>query len=510
MFNYVSNFSNFKRDSLLILAIISGILGVSFSSIHLAQFPHGTIIMPWNFPIIVLVLVIISGILLGLSVYRKPSYFLPVLLMTNLVTSGVYVLRFPIYDEYLTFCLAIAALLAVLERRVKLRPKYQIPQQWKVLFLLLMAHLLIMSLVGAVWTGNLKALRFSVIYAEVFICIWLLVKYNFPIVEREKLVEMILSFTLYYYVAVFLHRLLTLYMGYYQAVVEAIGFGGTSYLTLIGVISVPVSMFCLKDERCKCKYKSFFVLFLTLLIAILSDSRAGMLPLIVILAMIPFVFSFSKQIKIIGISIVVVMISGLLTVGRVNWIMDMGDAISRTFDIGGTMTYNYYGRQVTASSGDTGRFLYVKAASHALLSNPLLFIVGGGSYSYFPIVQPFYEELSAENGSSTNIVNYGSVVGGVREPPRPPAMGAMIIETGMVGIILTGMLIIKNFSYLAFRRSNLTGKIIISRAGILLGAIPIMLPLWSFFGEFQDAIIIYLILAPFGFVNLLGRESTKN
>jgi len=98
----------------------------------------------------------------------------------------------------------------------------------------------------------------------------------------------------------------------------------------------------------------------------------------------------------------------------------------------------------------------------------------------------------------------------VREPPRPPAMGAMIIETGMVGIILTGMLIIKNFSYLAFRRSNLTGKIIISRAGILLGAIPIMLPLWSFFGEFQDAIIIYLILAPFGFVNLLGRESTKN
>jgi hypothetical protein len=508
MISHILGLSITKSDGFLVLAVISGIFGVTLSSVHLSQFPHGTIVMPWNFPIIVVFLVAISGLFLGLSVFRRPRHFLPILLMTNLVTSGIYVLRFPIYDEYLTAWVTMGALLAVFQKRIGLRPQFEVPQVWKSVFLLLMAHLLVMSLVGAVWTGNLKALRFSVVYAEVALCIWLLVKYSFPLIERNKLMEMILSFSLYYYVAVLLHKLLAIYYGYYQAVVEAIGFGGTSYLTLIGVICVPVSVHCLNEKDCKFKSKAYAVICLSLLIAILADSRAGILPFLVTIVVAPIIFSFGKQIKALVVSAAIVMLAGWLTVGRASWILDMGDSISRTFNIGGTMTYNYYGRQVTAASGDTGRFIYVEAASRALFSNPLLFLVGGGSYSYFPIVQPFITELSAESGSSTNVVNQGSVIGGIAEPPRPPAMGAMIIEAGMVGILLTGMLVFITVSYTVFRRSRLTGNMVIARSGILLGTIPLMLPLWSFFAEFQDAIIVYLILAPFGLLHLLGREGS--
>src|SRR3990172_776748 len=137
-------------------AIVAGILGILGSSVFVAMLPHGEIVLPWEFPLYAIVSVMLSGIFLGLYIYVRPGAYLPTIVLTNLLTVGVSVLRYPIYDEFLTACVVVGALAAVIQRRVRYRNLNESTKLWAVVTMLLLAHWMVMSVVGLVTFGNLK------------------------------------------------------------------------------------------------------------------------------------------------------------------------------------------------------------------------------------------------------------------------------------------------------------------------------------------------------------------
>lgn len=502
---FVSNNGNYSR--VLSASIVAGLLGVGVSSLTLAKLPHGAVVLPWNFPLPAILLVVLSGIFLGYFVFLKPQTYWPVLIISNLVTAGVYVLRFPIYDEYLTACVIFGVALAILRGRVPVRPREDIPKGWFLLFALLLCHMALMSIFGAVVIGNPKAWRFVLIYLEILVAVVLLVGYNFRLLAPREFSRLVLMAGCCYYVACLLHGFGANLMGTPQAIMEGIGFGGTAYQAVPAIVIVPVALIALKRSDWHLRMLAVISMLLGLVVAILADSRAGMLPLVFFAIAAPIVLGFGRAMKMAGISAVAVVLISWMIVGHSKWVLDMADAIGRTFTVGGSMTYQYYGRTVTASKGDTGRFLYAEAGAEALLDNPEILLSGAGSYSYFPVAGPYYERSVTQVGSNANVVNYGSSVGGISEPPRPPALGAVIIEFGMIGVMLYLALFAINLITAIFRVRRPQGGVLISRMGVAVGLPTILIPLWWLFGEVQDVVLLYLVLAPFGITYALSRPA---
>lgn len=492
-------------DWIIVLGVLCGVVGTAISSVHLAAFPHGEVILPWQFPPQSIVLVGLSGFFLGLYVYRNPHSYWMVLIATNLVTVGVYVLRFPIYDEYLTGCILVGAAMAVFRGRVDRRSRSE-TGIWTTVFVLLMLHWALMSVVGAVSYGNPKALRFTVIYGEVLASVLLLARYQFQLPGLRQLARLILWSVTWYFVAVVAHGYGATFFREQEHIMEGIGFGGTAYQAAAGIVACPVALIAIANKQWRLRFVASLVLLLSLAIAILADSRAAMLPLLAVTLAAPFVLGFTRTLNLaVGATGAVALMTWLI-VGRTDWIVDMADALGRALEIdSGKMTYTYYGREVTAAKGDAGRFLYLEAGVVALVDNPSLWLTGAGSYGFFPVAGPYYEEIADDAGINTNVVNYGTAVGEIAEPPRPPAAGALFIESGFLGVTLFGALILNNVFRAAFLPNFYLRRKQFSAMG-MVAAIPALLILpWGYFGEFQDMILLYLILAPYGIGDLLAR-----
>jgi len=488
-------------------AIVAGILGILGSSVFVAMLPHGEIVLPWEFPLYAIVSVMLSGIFLGLYIYVRPGAYLPTIVLTNLLTVGVSVLRYPIYDEFLTACVVVGALAAVIQRRVRYRNLNESTKLWAVVTMLLLAHWMVMSVVGLVTFGNLKAARFVLVYLETLVGIALWVRYDFPLPDKKAMVGFILWAGFWYYVAVLLHGLGANLIRIQENIMEGIGFVGTSYLNAIGIVVVPVALIAIAERRWRLGALAAINLLLALVIVVLSDSRGGMLPFVVSFILAPICLGLARTLKMVAVISITLVILGWAMVGRAEWVLDMAEGIIDAFRIeSGTSTFEYFGRTVTAAKGDAGRLLYFQAGAAALADNPAYWLTGSGGYGFFPVAGPYYERIAESRGISTNVINYGTALAGIAEPPRPPAAGALLIETGLVGAGLLIALVIAAVSHAVLRMKPVKGPCI-SRRG-LLAAVPAIcvLPL-TYFGEMQDMVLVYLIIAPLGVTSFLADRS---
>lgn len=489
----------------LISAVVSGLAAIFFSTEYLSRFPHGEVIFPWQFPAQAVLTFGATGIFLMVYVLQRPERFWHVLIGTAAMTGGIFVLRFPIFDEWLVGSITVGGMAAAMIGGVP-RRRDRSHRLWVMGFLALSLYMAIMSVVGAIVWENPKAVRFLLTFVVVFIVGYLLANYDFPRPAPAEITVLLAGIGLAYYLLYIVHGLV-FYSSVKTSILEGIGFASSGYQTAIGIVAVPAAIILICEKRGNRRGLGWTVLIMGLVVTALSDSRGGILAVLGGLLVAPLAFGVKGLLKLVALGVVVSVIIGTVAFDRPQWGLDIGESLVDAFHIeSGSHTYEYFGRSVTAAKGDGGRFLYIRAALETILNqNHLFSFTGVGSYGYFPVAGPYFEKVAVEYGINSSTVNYGSSTGDGAEPPRPPAFGAFIVEEGIIGFILLTGCCIATIASSVFRKSRSnTVKVLLGPNLMLLT--PLFLAIaWTAFGEIQDMILPYLLVMPFGLIHTWGR-----
>jgi hypothetical protein len=490
----------FLSSVCLVLSCIFGLVAIFLSTAHLIQFHHGEIIMPWHFPLNAIIPFVLTGGFLFLAVYFTPEWLWTVTMYVAVFTSGIYVLRFSVFDEWLCFMLVLGGALAAFVGKVQ-RCAVLKARTWVSLFYTYVSFLLFSSVMGTI-LYQLKAIRFTVVYAIIMGFVYLFSRYTFKKPSFDQCVSHLCVLSIVYYILYFLHGYYLFFNQYFTAVLEGIGFAGSGYQTVIQILALPAAFIAVHYVRHRgIALLGYLSLILGSVLAVLADSRGSMLAIFVSWFVSLFAFGIKKSIKLSVVAFVAISIAGSIIFQNPAYVLDTFDSIVNTFNVkSGSQTYVYYGEEVTAAEGDGGRFLLVRTAVEGLLDqNPFVILFGSGSYGYFRVAGPYYDLVAKKFGIVDSTPNQGS--GG--EPPRPPALAATIVETGLIGM----MLLISCFAVIlriAFVREN--GSRLAVGVNLMLGVPIVLTAAWSYFGEIQDIMMVYFIIMPFGLMHHLIRS----
>ncbi|PIT99537.1 MAG: hypothetical protein COT74_11095 [Bdellovibrionales bacterium CG10_big_fil_rev_8_21_14_0_10_45_34] len=471
----------------------------------LSQFPHNEVIAPWNFPMLSLLSFALMGFFLFIFLIEDSENFWRNFLLIAIFSSGIFALRFPILDEWLTSIALLAAIALVALKRLK--PKENLKfSAWQIIFLVWLGHLLIASIVGAISYGNLKALRFTLLFAEVLALVFIFFTFKVKVPGANQFIKNIIWCANIYFLLVLAHWAVAKSLGMQPHILEGLGFAGTSYLAIASIVVIPAALFALFLKRdFDLKIGSLVSLILAFTIALLSDSRGAMLPLLISVGVL-ILLRPMNFLKFCAWGVVASIFISLIFYGHPHWLIDMMESFYAGLALkSGSMTFEYYGRTVTTAQGDAGRILYFWAGLTALFNEPLLLLQGAGNYGFFPIAGKYYASLADSLGVSSSIVNPGLSVAGVSEPPRPPALGAYIIETGLLGVLLLGACALATTANMLFYKKP-AGTWGFRSSNLIFLSTLIALPLWTYFGEIQDIVFLYFLLCPGGILYILTRN----
>lgn len=500
-----------KGRWVLIAAVILGLTAIFSSSSYMAQFPHGTVVLPWRFPPVTILSFIGSGLLLGWFVLIRPDHYWATLVSATVLTAGMFVLRFSFYDEWLAVAISVGGVLACVLKRVPLRRR-NVRAGWAALFVGLCAYLLIEAVVGLWLYGNLKVLRYVITYSALLLIGWTVARYDFPRPGARQITLIIGLTGFAYYVLVLLHG--TVFPQYaWEITLEGIGGAGSSHESVAGVLAAPAAVMLIGDRNGWRKLSGVVVLILALLIALFGDARAGMLCIVAALLVSPFALRGRVAATLWAAAAGSSFLVGALVLGRSEWILNIVGAMIEAANVrSGAIESEYFGRLVTHAQGDAGRAFYAKGGIETLLNEgPRVALMGAGLYGYFPVAGKHYEEAARHAGIPTFNINMGSAIGGVQEPPRPPSLGVLIAETGLIGLTLFG-----GCAFLAIVAASLRrgargcGIRIAWRENLLVASTVLLAATWTYFGDATETVFFFLLLMPYGIVHSWGQVDLED
>ena len=501
------------RSSSLILwaAAACTVAAVLLSTAHLTQFPYGTVVLPWNFPLWVIVPFVASGILLPVAIVMRPEWFWPVLMCSAVFSSGMFVLRFAILDSWLVGWVTVGGIITGAVGAVPVR-RSQSNRVWTNLLLALGLYLVVESFVGFVAYENPKALRFAAVFAVVMVIGYLLARYEFPRPSAERITWLICASAIAYYVLYLVHGLI--FQQYvFLEILWGIGFAGAANQNVAAVVGMPAAWLMIGSKRLRDRLMGGLLFALVLIVVALSDSRGGMFAILGASLVAPFAIGMKRGAKTLALAAVAALVLGWSVLGNPRWILDVAEATVGGVNVqGGNLEYNYHGVDVVAAKGDAGRFLYLLGGFEYLMDQgPARAMVGAGVYGYFPEAGLYYERVAEERGVPTLRYTFsGASLGGITEPPRPPAMGALIAETGIIGVGLLLACALAALSQTVLRPA-LNGLGLVLGGPNLLVATCVLLAIgWTYFAECQNILMLYLLILPQGLVHSWVHDSRSD
>lgn len=489
----------------LVAAIVAGAIAVYSSSAHLAQFPHGTVVLPWQFPVSAIAGFVGCGLLLGLFVFLRPDLYWSTIVSASVLTAGMNVLRFSIFDEWLAAAIAVGGAMACALGRVPARSDRRC-KGWTTLFIGLCLYFIMESLIGLWLYGNLKTIRYTITFSAVLLMGWTMIKYDLPRPKARTITLLVGLTGLAYYLLVFLHAMAFPHY-VFEVELEGIGAAGGSGECVAGVVAMPAALMLIGDRDWNRQCLGWLLLFAGLILAALADARGGMICVLAAVMVAPLALRRRSSMLVWGVLASSLVAFGSLVVNNKNWVYDMVDSIVAGANIEtGTVETEYYGEVVAHAKGDAGRAFYAKGGVETLMTEgPRVALIGTGLYGYFPVAGKHYQDLAQRAGIPTLVINLGSSIGGVSEPPRPPSLGVLIAETGVVGISL--LLACAAFAIVSATLRQTSDRVIrvAFRENLLVASTVGLAILWTYFGEAPDTIFFYLLIMPYGLVHAWGR-----
>lgn len=488
---YEQSFASLMLGALLLMTVVS--------SLEMAQYPHGTVIAPWQFSSELLFLIVVSFIGFFFFTLLFPNDAYRVLLVAQVFAAGVFFLRFPMLDELILFVFVSAVFTSNALKPERNLATVAETSAWDRGFLLLLFYLTLLALIGLVFTGNVKAVRFLLLFLSLWVLAYFFIRCRKPI-YNEDIIKDILFITLFYFLTNVLINVVLIYTGFFQEVFEGIGNAGSAYQFFINILAIPCAFVSIALNRNV--GLSFSVIALSLLVGVFGDSRAAVLPILLCTSITVFFFP-SKRVFLGGAVIVLaVSVAGAVAFRNPLWIIDTVASAMGALDVGGVERKIYYGEYVESAKGDTGRLAYAVTPFFLWAEQPWTIFTGLGSYSFFPVAYDSFLSVLDGLGSPALVINQGTSFGGVSEPPRPPAFGAFLVEYGLLGFALLLYCVFKACSYVIRRCLTRISLFNFGLCAYFL-VIPASALLWMYFGEIQDVVLFFFIFAPFGVLKIL-------
>jgi len=233
----------------------------------------------------------------------------------------------------------------------------------------------------------------------------------------------------------------------------------------------------------------------------LMDTRAGFLIFAVCGIMLPFAVGIIKTFQYIAAALIFSIVSTTIIIDEPGWVFEAFGSLLNVFTLErGSYLLEYYDDTYYATKGDIGRYMFVHSAVTALMDRPLYFFFGAGNYSFYEVLDPYITQFKIDYQIPD--MKRQSLEGSL---PRPPAMGAWMAENGLLGTLL----IIGNLLACLVNQGLVLkkGTLKLTERPKLFLLIPVLIiPIWSYFSEFQDNAFLYLMIMPFGFMYLINKK----
>lgn len=504
MLSHAALIRNRKDFPWLKISIFFALLSVGGTHFLRSGLEPGEIILPWDYPFLLIISSLFSSIALGLYVLRKPHEFHLNVFLFMLFSSSVSCLGWSVLDE-MSMVFVSFALLFIMTRGIHRFNSTTKDTLTLFLYLALLLIFFLTSISGFILWGEIKAIRFVLLFFSLLVFSWNLIFYTWQIPAKRDIFSAFLKWGAIYY-------FLIIGLGFLQIFVDPSflfsnfrGLGGASAMGALfpGIVLVPVSFYVINSSTYDdFRPLAFSNLFLFFLCSLLMDARAGYLIIFMSMVMLPFAEGIRRTFYIVVSSLGIVVATSTIFLQHPLWILDAVESSVGAFSIEkGTTVHAYYGQDYVDAKGDIGRYMFTYCAYKTAASSPFTYLIGVGSYGFFENLGPCIEAFKAEYRLPDYDRNTG-LGGGM---PRPPALGAWIIENGILALLLLILVLVSTVS------SNFLKKIgqklvINERKNLHFLPCILIIPAWAYFAEYQDSVFLYFLFMPFGLMYVLTRS----
>ena len=494
-----------KNNLLFILSNILYFLSILFTYIDLKNFSIVDSVYPnqFSFQTYFIIFLFLTN-LFFIYFFESNNIFKIFNIFTYylVLSSGIYILNFPIMDELI---LIISSIFFLIQFFIKKKIFYN---KKSIFFILILTILFIQSIIGLY--HDYRSLRYFVIYPSLIITFFYFSELNhFDKVKQNTFFNYVFFSILIYVIYQFLFWFLKFYV--FEMKFEGQKFIGNMQpsfaLSASGHFDVITILSGYLILRLTINSQSIFkrsLLFFSIIgFWIFADARSSLL--ILILVIIFYFLLASNLKKLILISIIYIFIFQLDYLEN-NPNKYLKRAVNITKDVLNFKTETtvrqslyklqdneyFYEEKIVPAYRDFGRLAFVLGGVYSLKHDPHLIIFGCGFYGYYKCAETGRRQIFQKYNISYN-ENIFRGFGGNRI--RPPSAGTILVENGLI-IIFMFVIYYCNFLIKNFKKNN--KKLLFEPKKILLSFyLFIAILLWTIFSSITDIIFIYLFMIPY-------------
>ncbi len=479
-------------------------------------------IAPWSYPLAAVLSFFGAGLLLLILVARRPDLFWPAMISAALATGGVFALGYSLMDDWLSGCLAAGACLAVRRGAVPRRDG-GLRRPWVRLFLIWGVYLTLESLMGLVIYEDFRILRWVFFYGSITATAALIAGWRFPLLKPFDLQRLIAFSGVGYFLLYLLGGLIFNDVSFkWNREMFGPGGSGCAYACFPMVLIVPAAVVLMREGERSDAILGFSATALAAVVSVIGESRASLAALIAFLGLT--IFTAGLRASLLAWTSVIPAYALMCLMFGSDYLLNQlpsggkpldpksGDS-ERVLRVVGSVDILFSGRTAGSGLPDDLGDSWAKSSGHAAgggfeglplyapspVERVLHFLVGYGTRGFQVVTQTELKHLRAKYKTR-----------GAGDPwdiPRPTGWAGTVLETGAAGFLLAAASAGIAGWRIGFRGLRPSAAL---RPGIhWLFTLTVVLALgWGLIDDTRDIVLFYLLLMPFGVIDVLAGNPT--
>jgi len=427
------------------------------------------------------------GIFLLGIVALRPKLFWPALIIAAVGTAGLMMKGYTFIDEYFIGCILLGGFMAMSLGAVTLRgcreDTWGYLHRW--IFFLMIIYMIAQSFRGLIVLESLKKIRWVVYYGVLGIITFLISNKGFPVPSWRKTSLIVSGSTLAYLILYLSHGFFTeTVRGISRFVVQPGEWSTTAYALFPLVIAIPTSIFLIRDRSYKYRWVGWATLIGAILAAFYYFSRVAWLVIFGFLFVSFFKLGFRRVFFFLLCFLLI--FSLFFGIGSKTQLIEKGGGFFG--ELFRTVQSVRFWEDLTGI--DIDRKVHFQVGFISIMEDWKSFLFGHGFRMHGLVISPYLKKLYGEKG-------FPALAASVREDESTEGFTALLVDTGLVGMLLLGM----NFLFVA--RKIFCSKKSPNRIILLLSLLFTFL--WLPVINMLDIMLFYLLIMPSGLLVQLSR-----
>lgn len=426
------------------------------------------------------------GIILLVAVALKPRLFWPALIVAAVFAAGLSIRGYTIFDEYFIGCVLAGGLLSISVGATHLYRRkediWEYLHRW--IFYLFVIYMVVESVRGMLILESVEKSRWVVFYGMLGIIAFVVSKKGFPVPNARKVSLIVSASATIYLIVYLLHGFLftEVFRGISRFAIQPGEWSTTAYALFPLVVAIPAAIYLIQDKNHQYRWIGWATLILAILAAFYYLSRVSWLVI--------FGFLFISLFKLGIRRVVLLIICFLLIFSLLFGITGKAALTERGRAFFGELWGTVEAIQISKPAHDIERQAHWQVGFVSISENWGTFLFGYGFRTHGWVISPQLKKLFEEKGRP-------DLAAKVRDDQSTEGFTALLVDTGLVGILLLGM------NFLLTARKVFIQKKNPNRTLLLLCILFAFL--WLPVINMLDIMLFYLLIMPQGLLYQLSE-----